>query len=111
MFACTPLHPKEETTYIVQDDIEKAEAYRQSNIYKELPESRARQILSGALDYLSELLKGQELFNVLSGSVGLTHEVLVCEGFTLLIYTKKKPKMKKLKCNLVPNWNKGKERS
>lgn len=86
MFACTPLHPKEETTYIVQDDIEKAEAYRQSNIYKELPESRARQILSGALDYLSELLKGQELYNVLSGSVGMTHEELESEGFTLQNY-------------------------
>lgn len=85
-FSFNPLHPDKETTYIVQDDIEKAEAYRQSKIYKELPESRARMILSDTLDYLSELLKGQELYNVLSGSVGMTHEEMESEGFTLQNY-------------------------
>ena len=92
-FSYKPLHPDYKETYSVQDDIEKAQQItkippdlRQRKAYKELPETRARQILSGALDYLSDLLKGQELYNVLSGSVGMTHEELESEGFTLQNY-------------------------
>ena len=90
-FSYKPLHPNYKETYNVQEDIEKAQLITHippdmKQKHKELSEPRARQILSGALDYLSELLKGQELYNVLGGSVGMTHEEMEIEGFTLQDY-------------------------
>ena len=75
-FSYTPLYPDAETTYMVGSDIKKA------NSKDELSETRTRQILSGALDYLSDLLKGRELYNVLTGTVGMTNEEIEAEGFT-----------------------------
>lgn len=82
-FSYNPLHTDKEITYIVQEDIDKAEVYGQSAPYKELPENRARAILSGALDYLSESLRRSNLYEVLSGSVGMLNEEITDEGFEL----------------------------
>ena len=82
-FSYNPLHTDEKTIYIVQEDMDKTEAYRQSVPYNELPENRARAILSGALDYLAESLRRSNLYEVLSGTVGMLNEEITSEGFEL----------------------------
>ena len=53
---------------------------------RELPEKRVREILSGALDWISELLRGRELYGVLKSSFGMTNEEIKNEGFDLENY-------------------------
>ncbi len=55
-------------------------------ISHELSEKRVREILNNALDWISEVQKGSELYRILRSCLGMTNEEIESEGFTLENY-------------------------